>query len=128
MGVRFQRASSPIPPAVEDVTRAPGIELPSQPALVRVESAGPALRPESPHVSEQLLLREHSMRLRREGAQERVLLVGELHLTPGDLNPAPDRIQPQVPDPDRPLPATTPPPEDNRHPGEQLRVVERLEE
>src|SRR6266511_2410714 len=49
-------------------------ELATQPRGVRVERACPAKRSEAPDVSEQLLLREHTFRIRHELEQKLVLL------------------------------------------------------
>src|SRR4029453_963153 len=62
-------------PYVDDETIAFGSELLPQAAGMRVQRPGRAHGPESPHVSQQLLLGEHAGRLGRQGPQEGELLL-----------------------------------------------------
>ena len=59
------------PPHVDDVLAAVGQpELATQPRRVRVDGAGAERRSHAPHVAEQLLLREHALRVGRETRRE----------------------------------------------------------
>lgn len=54
----------------------------------------------SPHRCEQLLLREHSIGLRRQDEQKRELLAGKAHLAPLDGRPTPCRVDHERPEGD----------------------------
>src|SRR5215208_3402041 len=85
-----------------------GSRLPSVPVV----SAGPCMafpscpahRAKAPDVTQELVLREDPIRVRRQCPEKDELLVGEWHLSVGDLDLAPRRIDEQVPDPPRTLP------------------------
>jgi hypothetical protein len=62
-------------PAVDDVATGLRIELPAEPARMRVQGPGPPHRAKSPDVAQELLLCEAAVRVGREGAQQRELLV-----------------------------------------------------
>ena len=80
-----------------------------------VQRAGGAHRPKSPHRPQQLLLREHARGIRRQRAQERELLLGELHPTLAQPHLARRRIDLQLAHPQPPQPPAA------LHPGQQRR-------
>ena len=102
-------------------------QLLAQPARVRVERPRRAHRPEPPDVAEQLLLREHACRRRRQRAQQRELLLGQLDAPPAQPHLARRRVDLEVADAQPPERlARLHPPQDRRHAPSQLGIGERL--
>ena len=91
-----------------------------------VSRAAHGLKP--PHVAKELLLAEDAVGLRRQGAQQGELLVGELDAPLSDPDLARRGVDEQLADPARPLATRRAAAQDVLDPRGELGVVKRLDE